>query len=686
MVKQGRSVEAIKHVNEINDEGFKIWCLEEIAKEYSNQGLLNEALDFVNSIDDQYDKVDVLTCIYLNFAKFGMIGKALSFIGELEDEFSKEIALKELFLESVKHDKLEEVLNYINSIPDEDVIMIYLGEISCILARRARLDDAIKYVGLISNEYFSSEPINEIVKGLVRLGKIEEAIDCANTLKDEYYQSIAMIEIISELAKQDSVNQSIEVSNGVSLNWAYSLAISKIALELAFHGKEKESANLLEKSLAKYNHNNFETSKNNYLARISKELAGQERVREAIDCAFSIMNDDARGSSIEDTSIELIRKDKIDLAIQCALGFDQKFWKCLIFKSISREFFLRGEIERSAWASAQAYEVACEEGGADEESDYLLVDLCEELIKQGNVTKAIVYAEAIKSLPDYCGTLAKISTEHYSRNLHREADDLIAKSLEKAINAKDNSARDSSLVEVVGELALQGKKVKVYECIDLISTKKENNERAVNKIVTALLKKGEIAEALNLVNSMRDEYWKKTSLKEISLALSKQDRIDESLELACSMPDSYWRDPTLILITHDLARKCNWSKAEKISKKVFETNKRHEGWIEIAKSAVVDIGWQQSFVLLKDIEDNQIRESILKGFANSFTVSDVDRVFFMTAGKFFFDDIDSLEKMLLRHALNNLFFQDSSREKIDRYNRTLNIQWAIDIKNSFSDN
>jgi hypothetical protein len=33
------------------------------------------------------------------------------------------------------------------------------------------------------------------------------------------------------------------------------------------------------------------------------------------------------------------------------------------------------------------------------------------------------------------------------------------------------------------------------------------------------------------------------------------------------------------------------------------------------------------------------------------------------------------------HALNQLFFTDLPQEKLDRYNRTLNLQWAIDIKN-----
>jgi hypothetical protein len=40
-----------------------------------------------------------------------------------------------------------------------------------------------------------------------------------------------------------------------------------------------------------------------------------------------------------------------------------------------------------------------------------------------------------------------------------------------------------------------------------------------------------------------------------------------------------------------------------------------------------------------------------------------------------------LEFFLVKYCINFLFFQKTSNEKLDRYNRTLNLQWAIDIKN-----
>jgi hypothetical protein len=48
------------------------------------------------------------------------------------------------------------------------------------------------------------------------------------------------------------------------------------------------------------------------------------------------------------------------------------------------------------------------------------------------------------------------------------------------------------------------------------------------------------------------------------------------------------------------------------------------------------------------------------------------------------NDLESINKLLQHHALHEVFFNDVSPEKIERFNRTLNIQWALDIKNQFT--
>jgi hypothetical protein len=43
-----------------------------------------------------------------------------------------------------------------------------------------------------------------------------------------------------------------------------------------------------------------------------------------------------------------------------------------------------------------------------------------------------------------------------------------------------------------------------------------------------------------------------------------------------------------------------------------------------------------------------------------------------------------MERLIQSHALNELFFENASKNKIERLNRTLNIQWVIDIKDEFN--
>jgi len=47
------------------------------------------------------------------------------------------------------------------------------------------------------------------------------------------------------------------------------------------------------------------------------------------------------------------------------------------------------------------------------------------------------------------------------------------------------------------------------------------------------------------------------------------------------------------------------------------------------------------------------------------------------------DDSTSMEHFLQVYAQHELFFGSPSQEKIDRLNKTLNLQWAMDIIEQF---
>jgi hypothetical protein len=53
---------------------------------------------------------------------------------------------------------------------------------------------------------------------------------------------------------------------------------------------------------------------------------------------------------------------------------------------------------------------------------------------------------------------------------------------------------------------------------------------------------------------------------------------------------------------------------------------------------------------------------------------------------YYLDDLKTLKLVLQRLSVIQLFSEDLTEGRIQRLNRTLNIQWAIDIKNSMNVN
>ena len=76
----------------------------------------------------------------------------------------------------------------------------------------------------------------------------------------------------------------------------------------------------------------------------------------------------------------------------------------------------------------------------------------------------------------------------------------------------------------------------------------------------------------------------------------------------------------------------------------------------------------------------------LKGWSEQLDVIDVTAECVAAALPQLANDIESIENLLQKYALRVILLECSEKDLQHRLNRTLNIQWAIDIKNSFSDN
>jgi hypothetical protein len=108
---------------------------------------------------------------------------------------------------------------------------------------------------------------------------------------------------------------------------------------------------------------------------------------------------------------------------------------------------------------------------------------------------------------------------------------------------------------------------------------------------------------------------------------------------------------------------------------------REDIWCVVGKSLYNNKDFNDTLNIIKDLKDPHIINSIIEGISialsSDYKVREDIIVPFLKLNS---KNITSKEHILQLYALHQLFFEELSEEKIQRLNRTLNLQWAIDLK------
>jgi hypothetical protein len=114
---------------------------------------------------------------------------------------------------------------------------------------------------------------------------------------------------------------------------------------------------------------------------------------------------------------------------------------------------------------------------------------------------------------------------------------------------------------------------------------------------------------------------------------------------------------------------------------ISSINERIYFWEEIGRSFFHYLGYSNAILKSSHLKSSEARYYVKREIINSL---DVNKINFEIMSSILKDDSQemSLKNYILQiYTLNQLFFSNLPQEKLDRYNRTLNLQWAIDIKN-----
>ena len=210
---------------------------------------------------------------------------------------------------------------------------------------------------------------------------------------------------------------------------------------------------------------------------------------------------------------------------------------------------------------------------------------------------------------------------------------------------------------------------------DLISTKL-NSDNFLKRLIGLYEEIHEYTYAYNLSNKIWDVDDKRIYRNAILSDFGKNKNLLNAIEFAKKITDLTDRSIAMESIASELQQLGRLEEASKCLKDIG---------LELSNPIAVN-----NVVNLKSIQENPLSSfSYLIEILNfkSIKMASMNDIFGELENlNYYLDDLKTLKLVLQRLSVIQLFSEDLTEERIQRLNRTLNIQWAIDIKNSMNVN
>ena len=714
LAKQGRLEKAYECVEIISNDYMmmKSSAMKFISIELAIQGRIEEALKCAMGINDYRANSYALQGISSELTKQGKFEKATYLMNEslkgaknIRDEYNKSCALEDISIELVKQGKIDEAFHCIQDISNcsskSNVLNVIFRQLFKIGKEKDgfEMQKALEYARDLSDNW-KSNSISYFATVLFMQGNLElsksmmqEAIAYIQRIGSDWVKDLAIFGVTTEYAKQGEVNDAIEYLQYLSDPSLFYKAILGIVTELANNENLKNVAIVMEKSLVNYKSISFQKTKNIALQSIYRELTKQRKFEEAIACARGITNQEVKCRSLFGiiSEIEIYGKvaAPIELkreALECARGIGIEYGRIGLLMEISSELNRRGKIPESASMIQEA--VKCVKFIRDNHGKSIVLrEISSELLKQGKnkesgstMQEALHCAKAI--IDDYDKSLAieGIASEWAKQGKFEDALKMI-----QIISRETH--KSCALKNISSGLAKIGKIEDAHKCALVISDFREKS-RALQSISIELSKRGKINEAsdimqecLECTESIIDENDRSWALENISSELVQQGKINEAFECIQSISDERAKTSGILIISIELAKQGMWYLAEDIGLGIQQIAERQNCWKNLAENTWKEVGFKKALQQIRQFQNIETKMFYSKGLSDAIDLIYCSKESIIAAQSHYLYDIESLEKFLQNYSLLELFIKDAAIDKIDRLNRTLNIQWAIDIKN-----
>ena len=696
---------------QINDVYFGSQSIRQIAFElYKNRKsvealtALRKAVGLARSISDDYLKSYSFQSIYSIFVKFENLNEASSAIDysikcarRIGNAPAKSKALQNIsvaFAQQMNSEAadsfMEEALACIQGITEEnDIKWSALQEIALGLAKQNRMAEALDCAKSIEGRVAKSSVISEISKLLVRQSKIEEAIVFSQNINDELGQSFksrVLEEISIELVKQGKQQEAI--NNYKNYYDGRGMAKLRALKRMINHGANIQrldiAYDIMLKTLAFDKVVNDKKNIDKALKNFANKLSEEGKILEALMCARKVSNNKERSFILADilTLSKLIGDEDKYKAIQeetieCAKNIIDVWLKSSALVNISNELAKQKEYEYSNIIMQELFEYI--KNVNDSRKEGAQCEISKMLAVQGKFDEAIECSLGITNSVRQSSAMRDISIE-LAKQGH------FARSLENSEIITREDIRVEAMCAISSELSNHQKFEKSQSILNDASQlakgiSDENfKARALIFIAAELNNQGRIAEKVLLINAALEcKLLEGYIYREILVKITKLGHFEEAISYAHLLRDYV----ALSSISVELAKQGNLDLSESIGLEIIQLAERHNCWKTIAQNGYIEMGWQKSLQQNTQFKSDEARLYYLKGWANAVSECDTDSDCMQEASIHLAHDSESLENLLQKHALHEVFFGKSGPEKINRLNQTVDIQWALDIVAQF---
>ncbi len=342
----------------------------------------------------------------------------------------------------------------------------------------------------------------------------------------------------------------------------------------------------------------------------------------------------------------------INDAFELTLKIEQNWERDRVIKKILNELLLQGNFELTNLKIHQQLNLTqgiYNENGVEDAKSQTLVSISTGLIENGqnSNTQALINLITNKNWKDTA--ISKIIKKLSNKGFYEDALQFC-----KMINRKES--RITELLEV-----------------SAIANSNKNKQLADDII----------KEATEAARSISSEKFRLDSIQKICLELIRQDKINSAKLLINEfridneiLKDYYINQNEALEL--DLN---NIELTENEGKKINSSEDRFNYWQEIGRKYFINIGYFEAIINSDLFESSEARFYINRSVLNSLDVNTINLDVALHAIKAPKQEVSSIEYVLQMLAIQKIFFSNLPQEKLDRYNRTLNLQWAIDIKN-----